>query len=105
MTTYRMLPSPVVDEQTRIVNGRSFSGAPGAAYDIVDCDANTLEANGWTFVALSGPTSARPLPALTPIGPEGTQAGPGEKFFDTTLNALIVCDGATWRSPIDGSAV
>ena len=105
MTTHRLLPPTTVSKQTMTANGRSYSGTPGSAQDVVNFDAGVLEANGWVFVALSGPTLARPTPSISPIGAEGVQAGPGLKDFDTTLDALIVCDGASWRSPIDGSAV
>jgi len=103
MTTRRLLPPVTVAYQSREVNGRSYSGAPGNAVDVLDFDAAELEANGWVFVAISGPTSARPTPTLDgTIGP--SNAGPGDKFFDTTLDTLIICDGAAWRSP-DGASV
>ncbi len=106
MPTHRLLPPVTASNQTKVVNNRSYTAQPGSAIDVVSWDADMLSANGWIFVAMSGPTSARPTPTLSgAIGPEGTQAGPGTKFYDTTLGALIVCDGVTWRSPVDGSAV
>jgi hypothetical protein len=50
---------------------------------------------GYTAVAPSGVTSARP-------------ANPrkGQHFVDTTLAKLIVADGTgTWRDPLTGAAV
>lgn len=105
MTMHRMLPPTTVAYQTRTVNGRTYSGTPGQVLDVPSFDADVLAANGWSFVAQSGPTSARPTPSLSPIGPEGSQIGPSAKYFDTTINQLIVSDGATWRSAVDGSAL
>jgi hypothetical protein len=96
---WRML-GPVV-AATTIANGRSYSGAPGEAYDVIDSDAAILGANGWTKVCPSGPTSARPPTAQ--LG--GYWAARGFKFFDTTINSLIVYDGAAWRDPVTGSFV
>jgi hypothetical protein len=98
----RMLPPVAVAPQKKSINGRSYSGAPGSAVDIPDFDADILAAEGWIRVAPSGPTSARPTP-LTSSAPY--IAGPGSRFYDTTLGALIVFDGVTWRSPVNGSAV
>jgi len=102
---HRLLPPVAIAYQAMSPNGRSYSGKPGSAFDVNSADAGILEANGWIFVAMSGPTSARPAPTLSgAIGAEGLQANPGTKFFDTTLDQMIVCDGVTWRSA-DGSAV
>lgn len=102
---HRLMPPPQTGRQTMTVNGRSYTCQVGNVIDVLNFDAGVLEANGWTFIAQSGPTSARPTPSRSSIGPEGSQAGAGAKFYDTTLGALIVCDGATWRSPVDGSEV
>jgi hypothetical protein len=91
--------------QQRVVNGRAYSGAPGSAFDVPSFDSQMLQANAWIFLAQSGPSSARPTPTLAgAIGAEGAQAGPGALFYDVTLDELIVCDGATWRSAA-GAAV
>lgn len=99
----RMLPPPAVISQTIVVNGRSYSGAPGAVMDILDADAVMLSANGWVKVALSGPTSARPLTSQA----TGSLyfAAPGLQFYDTSLGKIVVFDGATWRDPVTGAAV
>ncbi|MCW2285691.1 hypothetical protein M2323_001985 [Rhodoblastus acidophilus] len=96
----RMLPPTDVRYQSRTFCGRIYTGAPGVAIDVVDFDAAELSANGWVWIAPSGPTSSRPAGALGPY-----PAAPGVHFFDTTLNALIVFDGATWRNPATGTAV
>jgi hypothetical protein len=100
--TFRMLPPPVLSQQTVVVNGRTYTGQPGAAIDVVDFDAAVLGANGWAKVALSGPTSARP--SLNQNAGPPYAASRGLHFYDTSISALIVFDGATWRNPA-GTAV
>lgn len=99
---FRMLPPSAVINQTVVVNGRTFTGAPGSVFDILDCDAAVLAANGWIKIALSGPTSARPStnPNLSPP----YLAAPGLQFYDTSLAKIVVFDGAIWRD-LTGSAV
>jgi hypothetical protein len=99
---FRMLPSPLLLKQSLVVNGRTYTGAPGTTIDVPDFDAGPLAANGWTKVALSGPTTARPTTLTT--GGQYT-AGVSSQFFDTTLGKLIVFDGAGWRDPATGNAV
>jgi hypothetical protein len=100
---FRVLPPTIVTKQTMNINGRNYSGAPGVAMDVVDFDAQVLTANGWIFIAPSGPTSARPSPraGATP----GYIAALGSDFWDTTLNKYVVFDGAAWRDPATGNAV
>jgi hypothetical protein len=81
MPNFRMLPPVAVGAQTINVNGRAYSAAPGSVVDVIDADAQVLASNGWTKIAFSGPTS------------------------DTTINALVVWDGATWRNPVTGAGV
>jgi hypothetical protein len=103
---HRLLPPVAVNQQTRIVNGRSYGPLqPGTVIDVPSFDSEILQANGWALVAQVGPTSARPTPSLNPVGPEGSQAGPGAKYHDSTIGALIVTDGVTWRSAVNGDAV
>jgi hypothetical protein len=96
----RLLPPVEVAEQTRVVNGRSYTAAPGSTLDVLDSDAQVLMANNWVFVAPSGPTSARPTGTLGLYS-----AAAAQTFFDTTLGKLIVSDGQTWRDPSTGNAV
>jgi hypothetical protein len=98
---FRML-GPIVS-QTNNINGRIYSGAPGATYDIIDGDADVLGASGWTRICPSGPTSARPTTSQAVNS--NYFAGVGTHFFDTNLSKLIVFDGATWRDPATGAAV
>jgi hypothetical protein len=93
----RLLPPVEVSEQTRVVNGRSYTAAPGNVIDVYDADAQVLEANGWLPVAPSGPASARPAGTLGLYS-----AAAGQQYFDTTLGKLIFSDGQTWRDPATG---
>ena len=103
MPTFRMMPPVSTPLQSRTANGRTYSAVPGVAIDIVDCDAEVLSANGWTKIALSGATSARPSP--NPNATPPYLAASGFKYLDTTLNKVIVFDGQNWRDPITGNAV
>ncbi len=107
MPNIRMLPPIAIANQTiqRPGNGgpgRTLSGTPGSYLDVSDADAVILEANGWSRVALVGPTANRPPP--TGLAPAFC-ANPGTKYLDTTIGAVIVFDGATWRNPLTGGAV
>ena len=97
---WRMLGTGNVQYQAMKVNGRSYSAAEGQPLDVPDFDGAMLQANGWTFVAPSGPTAARPS------GTTGAyQASRGTQFFDVSLGLLIEHDGTTWRNPATGAAV
>ncbi|MET7242492.1 hypothetical protein ABZT49_03930 [Methylobacterium sp. EM32] len=97
---WRLFPPVAVREQTRTVNGRTYTGTPGSVVTVPEQDGQVLQANGWTFVAPSGPTSARP------VGKTGLYAAHrGAQFFDEALGKLIVFDGQTWRDPLNGNAV
>ena len=77
-------------------DGRVYtSTGAGVVIDAHESDLHALESAGYTAVAPSGVTSARP-------------ANPrkGQHFVDTTLGKLIVADGTgTWRDPLTGAAV
>jgi hypothetical protein len=60
----RMFPPTQVAYQTRVVNSRTYTGAPGAVFDVPDFDAVMLSANGWIDVAPSGSTAQRPPGSL-----------------------------------------
>jgi hypothetical protein len=100
MTTRRMLPPPAVNQQTRIVNGRTYTGAPGTVQDILDTDAMMLSANGWVDCGQSGPTGARPTSAVAAY-----PLVAGVQYVDTTLNAVIRYDGSAWRNVLTGASV
>jgi hypothetical protein len=96
----RLLPPVEPSHQAYVINGRAYSAVPGGFLDVLDSDAQELQANGWVWVAPSGPTGARPTGRLGLY-----QASPGTLFYDTTLSKLIVCDGVNWRDPVNGNAV
>ncbi len=96
---WRMFPPNAVREQTRTVNGRTYSGTPGSVLSVPEQDGQILQANGWTSIAPSGPAS--------PAGRQDRhlRRPPRAQFFDETLGKLIVFDGQTWRDPLNGNAV
>ena len=87
-----------VAKRTCVVNGRSYTGAPGTALSVEDADAKALAANGWIYEALTGATTDRP----TAIN--GVALRPGFKFADTTVGYTVMWDGAAWRNPVTGAA-
>jgi hypothetical protein len=94
MATIRLLPPLDVKFQTLTTNGRNHSAAPGVVHDVIDFDADSLGGNGWTRVGEVGATAQRPVnPAR------------GKLFTDTSVGAMIIFDGATWRNPATGAAV
>ncbi len=92
--TVRML-SPI-KTVTIAKEGRVYtSQGAGTAVDAHESDTHALESAGYAVVAPSGPTASRP-----------SAPAKGQRFVDTTINKLIVADGAgTWRDPITGAAV
>lgn len=79
-----------------------YAAAGGSTLDVPDNVATQLLASGFLQVgapAGSGATSARP----TFVG--SGNAGAGTTWLDTTLNAAVLFDGATWRNPATGAAV
>ncbi len=99
----RLLPPLNLAHQTMVVHGRTYSAAPGGCVDAPDQDAMHLAANGWlipTTVQGSGATTQRP----TNLG-NGARISAGYTWMDTTVGAVIVYDGATWRNPASGAAV
>ncbi|MGD0188354.1 MAG: hypothetical protein ABSC25_24350 [Roseiarcus sp.] len=98
----RMLGPLLVAKQTMAVNGRTYSAGAGQPLDVPDFDGEILGANSWVTVAPSGPTSARPTGAL---GSGLYAASEGQKYFDTTLNYLVIFAGGAWRNPATGASV
>lgn len=101
MTTRLLPPGKSTFPLSVTVNGRTYTAAAAGIVDVPDCDAMPLAANGWSVVARVGTTSQRPLnPAMCPSEPF-----PNQEYVDTTLGAVIVFDGATWRNVLTGAAV
>jgi hypothetical protein len=89
--THRLLPP--AKGGTTTVNGRTYSAASLTAQDVSEFDSTHLQANGWIFLAPSGPTTQRP----------NSEVGvypriPGVMFWDTTLSHMVLWDGVNWRS-------
>ena len=79
-----------------VKDGRAYTSlGAGGVIDAHESDLHALESAGYTPVAPSGATSARPASPRK-----------GQHFVDTTLGKLIVADATgTWRDPISGAAV
>ncbi len=92
-TIRMLLPSKTVNV---VKDGRSYaSQGAGGVIDAHESDLHALESAGYTPVAPSGATSARPA-----------SPAKGQRFLDTTLGKLIVADGGgVWRDPVTGAAV
>ena len=81
---------------TTCSSGNSYSGAAGTVLTAPYWDAIELAANGWILpvgTGGTGTTAQRP-----------TWATPGTTYYDTTLPATMLWDGATWRHPVTGVA-
>ncbi len=103
--TFRHL-APLSAAQQALVHpnsGKAYAATPVTVIDVSDADSAFLASNGWTRIALSGTTAQRP--STNPNVNPPYAASAGLHYVDTTLNAVIVFDGQTWRSPITGAAV
>jgi hypothetical protein len=96
----RMLPPIDSRYQTITTSGRTYSAQPHTALDVLDVDAQVLEANGWTNMGPTGTTAQRPTGTLGVW-----TATRGARYYDTTIGKLIMHDGMTWRDPATGAAV
>lgn len=90
MTTHRLIP-PAGGSKI-FYNGRTFDPSLGGQ-DVPDFDSNMLQANGWSFVAVSGPTATRHSATTGPY-PLHT----GVRYYDTTISHLVTWDGKNWRN-------
>ncbi|UGY15131.1 hypothetical protein HAP48_0042505 [Bradyrhizobium septentrionale] len=96
ITTHRLIPPANGRKVT--VNGRTFDPA-GGVQDVPEFDSAGLQANGWMLLAPSGPTTARPTSAL------GTHPLLiGFRFYDTTINHLVIWDGKNWKNETGATA-
>jgi hypothetical protein len=103
MTT-RVLSPATARSPFALNNGQTVAQVPGTYQDVSDSQADQLCANGWLRVGLVGTTSQRPSSSLAAgLGAGVAQAG--THFFDTTIGALILHDGTTWRNPATGASV
>jgi len=82
--------------------GVQYTAAPGAVVDVEDFESSVSgPAPGSSFVnlGLAGTTVERPTQNA-----DGSSIKPGFRFIDSTLGALIVWNGDTWRD-VTGAAV
>src|SRR4051794_33367472 len=93
----RMFPPVKPGWMQTTAYGRSYSGTVGVPLTVSAGDGGLLEANGWTLIAISGSSAARPRKG-------SFQLSPGLRFYDEDLGKLIIYDGATWRD-LDGNSV
>lgn len=85
-----------VGGDTREVFGKTYKAAEGSYLDVTNNVADVLLNNGWLTHAEGGvgATAARP-----------TKPKKNDKFFDSTVGAVIVYDGKNWRSTSTGAVV
>jgi hypothetical protein len=82
------------------IPGATSPIAPGTMLTTDQVSGNS--ANNFYFrVAMTGPTTARPQHG-DPDFANGPQIG--FRYYDTTLSAMIIWDGATWRNEVTGVA-
>jgi hypothetical protein len=104
MTTRLLVRSdgPFPLTTTNPFTGRSYTAAAaGATLDVPDSEAPSLVGNGWLLMGLVGPTTARPV--NNQVWPHHPY--PNQDYYDTSISAWIVWDGATWRNAATGAAV
>jgi len=101
MTNFKVISPPITKSPIVTPGGRTFAQTPGQAIDVVASDAEFLAANGWLSIGQSGTTAQRPT-ANPSAGAYVAQ--PGTVYVDTTLAAVIVWDGTTWRNVLTGAA-
>lgn len=101
MTTTRLIATTnttgVIGAGAGVPVQRAYSATMGQVIDVpgdATGDAAALANQGFVIIGTSGPTSARPNAA---------NLKPGAVHIDTSLNAVVVSDGANWRSPITGA--
>jgi hypothetical protein len=95
MPNIRVLPPPNGPFSITLTGNRTLSTTAGQYIDVDAADAWAMAANGWVMLSRGGigPTSSRlSSPYL------------GTQFTDTTVAAVIVWDGATWRNAVTGAA-
>lgn len=102
MASFLMFPPIAVALQVVVANGRSYASTPGHAVTVPDMDAGVLAANGWVRVMLTGTTAQRP--SSNPTVAPGFTAAIGTHYYDATIPAVVVFDGATWRGMNGASA-
>ena len=95
MNTNRLIPPSTAFNNPMTANGHQYSCVAGSTIDVPDFDAAVLLANGWVNAINGsvGTTAQRPTRSLL-----------GTNYLDTTISAVVVWDGKTWRDAITGAA-
>ena len=84
-----MLPPTTIATQTMSRERSAIHRAPGDYLDVPASDASVLRANGWTEIAMSGATTARPVPASR-----------SQHCLRPHISGVtITYDGSKWRDP------
>lgn len=118
MPNVRMFPPPSNNWPpaflSRVENSRpggaTYSTTVGVPLDVPEADVQFLEGQGWTAIGRGGHRGSAWPAYVGPTSERPTQAGPaqplyaGTQYIDTTLGAMIIWDGTTWRD-IEGTAV
>lgn len=102
MPNLRVLPpsTAAVTTAPGAIHGRAYSAASGAPLDVPESDAQHLISAGWICVAPNGVGTT----AQRPVNSSNLPLVKGSLYIDTTLAAVLVWDGTTWRNVITGAA-
>jgi hypothetical protein len=82
-------------QTTIVVRGRTYTRPVGSTITVPDHDAFVLCSNGWLRSALDGAGTTAQRPSANPtlgISPPRV----GFHFYDTTIGATVIWNGATW---------
>jgi hypothetical protein len=100
MPNLAVFPSAAAPK-TLVVNGRTYTLALGATPLVVpDWDAFVLMANGWIAAASdgAGTTAQRPAAAYGVSAPRV-----GYEYYDSTVGANVIWNGANWINHATGA--
>ena len=102
MGQFQLFPAATKCVNPITVEGRTYTCAAGSVITVPDFDARVLLNNGWLSSSDngSGTTAQRPVanPATNTPGP-----GIGFQYFDSTVGANVVWNGANWINHATGA--
>lgn len=91
---------------TGSVGGRPYSCAVGSTIDVIESDANALQAQGFVFLGPVGATANRPAyPPNANSDPRFAALPVGTDFTDTTIGKCVVFNGQVWLDAVTGAVV
>lgn len=103
MATMRLLAPADGNHGTLRLHGHTYTLSLGASLDVPDFAAKVMIANGWISPgAVQGSSATTARPTATPAG---SPLPRNYAWTDTTVGAVIVWDGLTWRNPATGATV